>query len=75
MNIGMAGAGFHAPGNYQSKSVFAGNLPGLHNSMLKSTQDKMERQQKAGNQIAFWENQKEKLKEMECGTEIGRAHV
>ncbi len=74
MNIGMAGAGFHAPGNYQSKSVFAGNLPGLHNSMLKSTQDKMERQQKAGNQIAFWENQKEKLKEMECGTveEIAR---
>lgn len=74
MNIGMAGAGFHAPGNYQSKSVFAGNLPGLHNSMLKSTRDKMERQQKAGNQIAFWENQKEKLKEMECGTveEIAR---
>lgn len=39
--------------NYQkTKSVFAGNLPGLHNSILKSTQEKMERQQKAENEIA-----------------------
>ncbi len=74
MNTGITVAGFHRSGSYQSKSVFAGNLPGIHNSMLKSTQDKMERQQKAENQVSFWENQKEKLKEMECGTveEIAR---
>ena len=34
--------------------------------MLKSTQDKMERQQKAQNQIDFFENQKENLKNMQC---------
>lgn len=55
--------------NYQkTKSVFAGNLPGLHNSMLKSTQEKMERQQKAESEIAFWEKQKENLKQKECDT-------
>lgn len=55
--------------NYQkTKSVFAGNLPGLHNSILKSTQEKMERQQKAENEIAFWEKQKENLKQKECDT-------
>ena len=34
--------------------------------MLKSTQDKLERQQKAQNQIEFFENQKENLKNMKC---------
>ena len=34
--------------------------------MLKSTQDKLERQQKAQNQIEFFENQKENLKNMQC---------
>ena len=34
--------------------------------MLKSTQDKLERQQKAQNQIDFFENQKENLKNMQC---------
>ena len=34
--------------------------------MLKSTQDKMERQQKAQSQIDFFENQKENLKNMQC---------
>ncbi|MCI8872377.1 MAG: hypothetical protein HFH51_05915 [Lachnospiraceae bacterium] len=36
--------------------------------MLKSAKDKMERQQKAGTEIAFWEKQKENLKQKECGT-------
>ena len=42
--------------------------------MLKSTQDKMARQQKAQNQINFLENQKANLKEMECNSldEIAR---
>ena len=34
--------------------------------MLKSTQDKLERQQKAQSQIEFFENQKENLKNMQC---------
>ncbi len=60
--------GVSARSGYQANSIFAGNLPGLHNSMLKSTQEKMERQQKAGSQIEFWEQQKENLKNMECST-------
>ena len=60
--------GVSARSGYQANSIFAGNLPGLHNSMLKSAQEKMERQQKAGSQIEFWEQQKENLKNMECGT-------
>ena len=42
--------------------------------MLKSTQDKLERQQKAQNQIEFFENQKENLKNMQCDSieEIAR---
>ena len=34
--------------------------------MLKSTQDKLERQQKAQSQIEFFENQKDNLKNMQC---------
>lgn len=34
--------------------------------MLKSTQDKLERQQKAQSQIEFFENQKENLKNIQC---------
>lgn len=60
------GLGSHSPG--RTKSIFAGGLPVLHNSTLKSAQDKAERQQKATNEIAFWENQKENLKNRECDT-------
>ncbi len=49
-------------------SVFAGNLPMMQQTGLKSTHDKLERQQKAQSQIAFWENQKENLKNAECDT-------
>ena len=51
-----------------SNSIFAGSLPMMQRTGLKSTQDKAERQQKAQSQIAFWENQKESLKNIECGT-------
>lgn len=68
MNIFTVNTGANAHNNYKSSSVFAGNLPILHNSTLKSTQEKMERQQQAGNQIQFWEKQKENLKNMECKT-------
>ncbi len=50
------------------KSIFAGDLPMMQRTGLKSAQDKAERQQKAQSQIAFWENQKESLKNMECDT-------
>ena len=50
------------------KSIFAGDLPMLQRTGLKSVQDRVERQQKAQDQIAFWEKQKENLKNMECDT-------
>lgn len=49
-------------------SIFAGNLPVMQRSGLKSTREKVERQQKAQSQIAFWESQKESLKNIECDT-------
>ena len=51
-----------------AKSIYAGNLLMGRRPALKSTQDKMERQQKTQNQIDFFTNQKEKLKDMQCGT-------
>lgn len=58
MNISMTGYG----------------LPMFQNMSLKSTQEKVQRQQKADRQIGFLENQKNNLKNMECGTpeEIAR---
>ena len=38
------------------------------NGGLKSTQQKMERQEKCENQVAFFEEKKSNLKNMECGT-------
>ena len=67
MNMFTVSTGKGGRSNYKTASVY-GNLPGIHNSILKSTQEKMERQQKAGNEIAFWEKQKENLKNKECGT-------
>ncbi len=49
-------------------SIFAGNLPMMQRTGLKSAQDKAERQQKAQSQIAFLESQKENLKNVECDT-------
>ena len=63
MNVTMFGTAQNKGG-----AVFAGNLSVMQRAGLKSTQEKVERQQKAAGQIAFWENQKEGLKNMECET-------
>ncbi len=57
-----------------SNNMFTGNSSILYNKGLKSTQEKLERQEKRDNQIAFFENQKENLKNMECNSieEISR---
>lgn len=47
-------------------SIFAGNLPGLQNTVSKSAQEKAERQQKTQSEVSFWEKQKENLKDKEC---------
>lgn len=66
MNISLTNIGTDA---YQkSGSVFAGNLPMLQNNVSKSAQDKAERQQKTQSEVAFWEKQKENLKNQECET-------
>ena len=54
--------------------MFTGNSSILYNKGLKSAQEKLERQEKRDNQIAFFENQKENLKNMECNSleEISR---
>lgn len=68
MNISLTNIGTDT---YKNGSVLAGNLPILQSSGLnglKSTQEKMERQQKTQSEISFWEKQKENLKERECET-------
>ncbi len=50
------------------KTFYAGNLLTGRNTGLKSTQEKLDRQQKATNQIDFWEKQKDNLKNMKCDT-------
>ena len=55
-------------GNSGSGSIYAGNLLMMRKPALKSTQDKLERQQKAQKQVDFFNAQKEKLKDMECTT-------
>lgn len=63
MNVTM----FNTASN-KGNSLFAGNLPVMQKTALKSTQEKAERQQNAAGQIGFWEKQKENLKNMECST-------
>lgn len=68
MNISLMNIGTDT---YKNGSVLAGNLPILQGgglNGLKSTQEKMERQQQTQNEISFWEKQKENLKEHECET-------
>lgn len=48
--------------------LFGGGISLFQSGGLKSTQEKQERQQKAANQIEFWENQKGNLKNMACET-------
>lgn len=50
----------------QGSSILFGSRSMVLNQGLKSTQQKMERQAKCENQVAFWENQKEGLKNIKC---------
>lgn len=64
MNINMQGSG---------SALFGGGLLGGNRS-LKSTQQRIERQEARDRQVAFFENQKENLKNVKCETveEIAR---
>lgn len=53
--------------NRRHGSIYAGNLL-LGGAGLKSTQEKLERQQQASREVEFWEKQKENLKSRECET-------
>lgn len=57
-----------------ANNTFLRNLSAGGNSGLKSTRQKLERQQKRDDKIAFWENRKENLKDVKCDSleEIGR---
>lgn len=57
MNINLQGG---------TNPFFVGNLGMNWKRGLKSTQEKMERQQKCDNQVAYWEERKKKLKETEA---------
>lgn len=58
----------------QKSNFLFGSSSIMLNQGLKSTQQKAERQAKCENQVAFWENQKEGLKKIECDSldEIAR---
>lgn len=60
MNININKQGFHSFG-------FGGGLLGGGNG-LKSTQQKLERQETRDRQVAFFENQKENLRNVKCET-------
>ena len=59
MNVSLMSIGADT---YKKGSVFVGGLPMLQNNGLKSTQEKLERQQQAQNEVSFWEKQKDSLK-------------
>lgn len=54
--------------NINQGNNFGGGISLFQGGRLKSTQEKQERQQKAANQIEFWENRKDNLKNMACET-------
>lgn len=68
MNITAFNIGTHISNQGKNGSIFAGNLPMLQHATSKSTQDKLERQQKTQEQVAYWEQQKDILKNIECGS-------
>lgn len=55
------------PGKKSGGSIYAGNLL-FGGGGLKSTREKSKRQQQAAGEVEFWEQQKENLKNRECGT-------
>lgn len=68
MNITAFNIGTHISNQGRNGSVFAGNLPMLQHAVLKSTQDKLERQQSTQSQVEYLERQKENLKNIECSS-------
>lgn len=68
MNITAFNIGTHISNQGKNGSIFAGNLPMLQHAASKSAQDKLERQQNTQEQVAFWEKQKENLKNIECSS-------
>lgn len=68
MNITSFNMGIHTSNQGRNGSIYAGNLNLMQHTTLKSTQDKLERQQNTQNQVAYWEQQKENLKNMECSS-------
>ena len=68
MNITSFNMGIHTSNQGRNGSIYAGNLNLTQHTALKSTQDKLDRQQDTRNQIAYWEPQKENLKNMECSS-------
>lgn len=68
MNIASFNTGIHTSNQGRNGSIYAGNLNLMQHTALKSTQDKLERQQNTQNQVAYWEQQKENLKNMECSS-------
>lgn len=68
VNITAFNIGTHISNQGKNGSIFAGNLPICQRATLKSTQDKLDRQQKTQDEIAFWEQQKENLKNMKCSS-------
>lgn len=67
MNIASFNTGIHTS-NQGRNAIYAGNLNLMQHTALKSTQDKLERQQNTQKQVAYWEQQKENLKNMECSS-------
>lgn len=49
-------------------TIFAGSASMFSGRGLKSTEQKMQRQEKCQSQINYWEGQKENLKNMKCST-------
>lgn len=68
MNITSFNIGMHTQNQGRNGSIYASGLNLMQHTTLKSTQDKLERQQNTQNQVAYWEQQKENLKNMECGS-------
>lgn len=61
-------------GNFGITHTNLGCMPGLSHMGLKSTQEKLERQQQCAQKVSFWENQKGNLKNMKCDTVEEIAH-
>lgn len=65
MNIADFNIGASSHRYYSLDRFIVGKSLLVQNTMLKSTQEKIERQKKAVSQVEFWENQKENLKNRE----------